>query len=60
MRASTWFESLEDLLRKVDNDTGFIAVPLIRKAMTEDQHQLFHDAAWEQGCPICDEERKSI
>jgi hypothetical protein len=58
--SSTWFEELEDLLRKVDNDTGFIAVPLIREAMIKDQHQLFHDAAWTDGCPICDEERKEV
>lgn len=61
MRSNTWFENLEDLLRKVDadasNDTGFIAVPLIKKAMIEDQHQLFHDAEWADGCPICDAER---
>ena len=46
---------------KVEDDTGVIAIPkpLVREAMIKDQHQLFHDAEWEQGCPICDEERKS-
>jgi hypothetical protein len=57
IRNRTYFEHLEDLLLKVDNDTGFIAVPLIIEAMIEDQHQLYHDAAWTDGCPICDEER---
>ena len=60
MQGKTFFEALEDLLRKVDNDTGFIAVPLIRKAMIEDWHQLYHDAEWTDGCPICDEERKLV
>jgi hypothetical protein len=54
----TYFEHLEDLLHKVDNDTGFIKVPLIRDAMVKDQHQLYHDSAWEAGCPICDKERE--
>jgi len=44
---------------KVEDDTGVIAIPkpLVREAMTKDQHQLFHDAEWTDGCTICDEER---
>jgi hypothetical protein len=40
-------------------DTGFVSVQLIRQAMTEDQHRMFHDAEWSSGCPICDKERAS-
>lgn len=52
---NTYFESLESLLRKVA-DTGFVEVPLIRQAMIQDQHRLFHDGEFEHGCPICDKE----
>jgi len=60
-RYRTYFEHLEELMDKVEDDTGVIALPLplVREAMTQDQHQLYHDAAWSEGCPICDEERKS-
>jgi len=57
----TCFEHLEALMEKVEDDTGVIAIPkpLVREAMVKDQHQLYHDGAWSEGCPICDEERKS-
>lgn len=53
---NTYFGHLENLLAKVA-DTGFVAVQLIRNAMVQDQHQLFHDGEFHNGCAICDQER---
>lgn len=53
----TYFEHLETLLTKVAPE-GFVEVPLIRDAMIKDQHQLFHDAEFYDGCPICRRERE--
>ena len=50
----TYFESLEALLRDFP---VVVPVALVRDAMIDDQHRMFHDATWEDGCPICDEER---
>jgi hypothetical protein len=54
----TYFEHLEAMLDKVA-DTGFVEVPLIRREMIKDWHMLYHDAEFEDGCPVCDEERKN-
>jgi hypothetical protein len=54
---NTYFDSLETLLNKVA-DTGFVAAVLIREAMEQDQHRLFHDAEFHEGCKICDKERE--
>ena len=57
VRQRTFFEHLESLLDKVDDQTGFIHVKLLREAMVKDQHMLYHDAEWSDNCTICDEER---
>jgi hypothetical protein len=56
----TYFEHLESLLAR-EQANGFKTAYLtaIRDAMIKDQHQLFHDAEFSDGCPICDSERET-
>lgn len=52
--APTYMECLETLVRECADDV--ITVSAIKEAMTKDQHRLFHDAEFVDGCTICDTE----
>ena len=56
---NTYFENLENLLVMQKNcGLARVAILKVEKAMEKDQHQLFHDAEWTDGCSICNTERQ--
>lgn len=54
----TYFENLETLLQFAERSgTDIVAISDVRNNMIKDQHYLFHDAEFHDGCIICDHER---
>jgi len=54
----TYFEVLDSLVSAAKADgKSLIEVSAIEDAMVRDQHRMFHDAEFSDGCPICDRER---
>jgi len=56
----TYFEFLESLVSaaRADGKTE-ISISSVEEAMIRDNHAMYHDAVWENGCSICDRERSA-
>lgn len=57
----TYFEILESLVSAAKADgKDQISISSVEDAMVKDQHRMFHDATWEDGCSICIRERSAV